>query len=191
MVIILKQQGYEVNINVLMQDNKSATKLEQNSRKSCTCNSRQIDIKYFFVKDRVDKGEIKIEYCLTEIMLADFFSKPIQGNLFKFFRDIIMGYKTIEAVLPNTYKKQLINPKIKERVENENKNNDIMICDLMNNDNKNNCEEKVKDTVHRIDTNVGNKYVRCDDEVKINDINDNPKSGYIRLVSYGIWTRSM
>ena len=66
-----------------------------------------------------------------------------------------------------------------------------MICDLMNNDNKNNCEEKVKDTVHRIDTNVGNKYVRCDDEVKINDINDNPKSGYIRLVSYGIWTRSM
>ena len=78
-----------------------------------------------------------------------------------------------------------------ESVENENKNNDIMICDLMNNDNKNNCEEKVKDTVHRTDTNVGNKYVRCDDEVKINDINDNPKSGYIRLVSYGIWTRSM
>ena len=28
-----------------------------------------------------------------------------------------MGYKTIEAVLPGTYQQQLINSKIKERVE--------------------------------------------------------------------------
>ena len=110
-----------------MQDNKSAMKLEQNGKKSCTGNSRHIDIKYFFVKDSVDKEEIKIEYCPTEIMLADFFTKPSQGNLFRFFRDIIMGNKTIEAVLPSTYKNEVINPKIKKRVENESKNNEIII----------------------------------------------------------------
>ena len=61
-----------------------------------------------------------------------------------------------------------------------------MICDLMNNDNKNNCEKKVKDTVHRTDTNVGNKYVRCDDEVKINDIND---KGQVHKPTYADITR--
>ena len=81
-----------------MRDNKSTMKLEINGRNSCTGNSRHIDIRYFFVKDLVSKGEVKIEYCPTEIMLADFFTKPVQGSLFKFFRDIITGYESIEAV---------------------------------------------------------------------------------------------
>ena len=35
--------------------------------------------KVFFVKDRVDKKDICIQYCPTEQMLADFFTKPLQG----------------------------------------------------------------------------------------------------------------
>ena len=54
--------------------------------------------KVFFVKDRVDKGEIKVEYCPTNIMLADFFTKPLQGRLFKDFRDVIMGYRTMKEI---------------------------------------------------------------------------------------------
>ena len=109
MINFLKQQGYEINQNVLMQENKGAMKIEQNGKKPCTENSQNIDIIYFFVKDRVDKSEIKTDYCTTEIMLANLFTKPVQGNLFRFFRDIIMGYKTIEAFLPSTYQKKLIN----------------------------------------------------------------------------------
>ena len=71
MVNFLKEQGYTVTSNVLLQDNQSAIKLENNGRKLCTDSSRHIDIRYF-VKDRVDKGEIKVEYCPTEVMLADF-----------------------------------------------------------------------------------------------------------------------
>jgi len=38
-----------------------------------------MNIKYFFIKDRVDKGEITIKFCPTEEMVADHFTKPLQG----------------------------------------------------------------------------------------------------------------
>ena len=89
----MKEQGYEIEKNVVYQDNQSAMKMEINGRNSCTGNSRHIDIRYFFTKDRVDKGDFKIEYCPSYKMVADYFSKPRQGRAFKFMRDIIMGYK--------------------------------------------------------------------------------------------------
>ena len=59
--------------NTLFQDNQSSIKLERNDRNSCTGRSRHIDIRYFWVKDMMDKKEIKIEYCPTEDMLVNFF----------------------------------------------------------------------------------------------------------------------
>jgi len=91
----LSEQGYEIKDNILYQDNQSTIRMLKNSRKSCTGNSRHIDIRYFFVKDRVDKKEVKIEYCLTSVMLADFFTKPLQGQLFQKFRNVLMGYEPI------------------------------------------------------------------------------------------------
>jgi len=44
------------------------------------------------VKDRVETGELSVEFCPTEQMLADFFTKPLQGSLFKIFRDRIMNH---------------------------------------------------------------------------------------------------
>ena len=41
--------------------------------------------------DRVDSKELNIAYCPTEEMVADFFTKPLQGKLFYFLRDLIMG----------------------------------------------------------------------------------------------------
>ena len=32
-------------------------------------------------------------------MLADFFTKPLQGSLFHIFRDVIMGYTSIEELV--------------------------------------------------------------------------------------------
>ena len=61
------------------------------------------------MKDRVDKGEIKVEYCPTEQMLADFYTNPLQGSLFRKFRDVIMGYKPLSSLK----EKKLL---IKERV---------------------------------------------------------------------------
>jgi hypothetical protein len=35
----------------------------------------------FFVKDKVDNGELKLVNCKTDQMRADFFTKPLQGCL--------------------------------------------------------------------------------------------------------------
>mgnify|MGYP003305295594 CR=1 FL=1 len=45
----------------------------------------------FFIKDTVDRENITVTHCPTEQMIADFFTKPLQGNLFRNMRDIIMG----------------------------------------------------------------------------------------------------
>jgi hypothetical protein len=87
----LSHQGYPLKTNTLHQDNQSAMKMERNGRSSCGQKSRHIDIRYFFIKDRVDSGEIDIVYCPTEMMVADFFTKPLQGALFRKLKAVIMG----------------------------------------------------------------------------------------------------
>ena len=66
--------------------------MEKNGRNSCTGNSRHIHIRYFFVKDHIDKKEFSIEHSPTLLMIADYFTKPLQGQLFHKFRNVIMGY---------------------------------------------------------------------------------------------------
>ena len=86
--------------NVIFQDNKSAMLMEGNGRNSCTGNSRHINIRYFFIKDRIKNKEVRVAYCPTELMLADYFTKPLQGSLFNKFRSVIMGYENISSIFP-------------------------------------------------------------------------------------------
>ena len=109
----LKCQGYKLKENVLFQDNMSSIRMEKNDRQSCTGNSRHINIRYFFAKDRVDKGEINIRHCPTGKMLADYFTKPLQGKLFGVFCDVIMGRISLSWLEKNY-------PSTKERVEAKN-----------------------------------------------------------------------
>ena len=108
----LEYQGYPLKNNVMHQDNQSAMKMERNGRTSCGQKSRHIDIHYFFIKDRVDSGEIDIVYCPTEMMVADFFTKPLQGALFRKLKAVIMGEIDVATFLAMPYRS-------KERVEIE------------------------------------------------------------------------
>ena len=87
----LQAQGQKVSDNLLYQDNMSAMLMEKNGRQSSTKRTRHIDIRYFFVKDRVESGDLRIEHCPTLDMLADYFTKPLQGALFYKLRDRIMN----------------------------------------------------------------------------------------------------
>ena len=80
----------------MFQDNQSAIKIKKNGKKSCNGNSRHIYIRYFFAKDRVETNKILIEYCSTEHMLADCFTKSLQGVLFAKFHEVIMGWKHVD-----------------------------------------------------------------------------------------------
>ena len=94
----LAEQGYNLSTNIFYQDNQSAIKLETNGRASAGKQSRHIDIRYFFIKDRVDNGEITIEHSPTDEMLADFFTKPLQGALFRKFKAVILGHAHISTL---------------------------------------------------------------------------------------------
>jgi hypothetical protein len=88
----LEAQGYDV-LPTIYQDNMSAMLLEKNGRASSGKRTRHINIRYFFVADRVANKEVKIEHCPTDKMVGDYFTKPLQGTKFRQFRDAIMNVK--------------------------------------------------------------------------------------------------
>ena len=65
--------------------------LEKNGWASSSKRTRHINIRYFFITDRVANKEVRIEYCPTKQMLANYFTKPLQGLQFKTFRNQIMS----------------------------------------------------------------------------------------------------
>ncbi len=80
-------QGYQVNENVVYQDNRSAILLERNGKASSSKRTKHINVRYFFVMDRLAKGKIRLEWCPTGDMVADFMTKPLQGaNFYKVLR---------------------------------------------------------------------------------------------------------
>ena len=99
MIIFLEAQGYVIKKNIIFQYNQSTISKENNGRDSCTGNSRHINIRHFLVKDRVDKGSIEVKYFSTHLMIYDYFTKLLQGKMFKIFCDLIMGYFHINDLL--------------------------------------------------------------------------------------------
>ena len=72
--------------------------MEKNGKKSCTGNSSHIDIHYFFATYKNERNKFSIAYCITEHMLAYFFTKSLQGALFAKFHDVIMGWKHVDTL---------------------------------------------------------------------------------------------
>lgn len=87
----LQAQGYDIRDNLLYQDNQSAILFETNGRGSSGKRTRHINIRYFFICDRVAAGELSVKFCPTEDMLGDFFTKPLQGAPFRKFRDQVLN----------------------------------------------------------------------------------------------------
>ena len=87
----LDAQGYDVKETIMYQDNKSAILMKKNGKFSSSKRTKHINVRYFFIKDRIQNGELKVEYCPTDNMIADFFTKPLQGSKFLQFRKIILN----------------------------------------------------------------------------------------------------
>jgi hypothetical protein len=87
----LQAQGIEVGPSKIYQDNLSAMLMEKNGRGSSSKRTRHIDIRYFFIADRVNSKQVTIEHCPTELMIGDFFTKPLQGAAFHKFRKQILN----------------------------------------------------------------------------------------------------
>ena len=89
----LEAQGYEVCKNKVFQDNQSAMSLEKNGKRSSSHQMHHINIRYFFVTaDRIQSKEVTVEYCPTDEMLADMFTKPLQGITFHHFCAAVLNF---------------------------------------------------------------------------------------------------
>ena len=78
-------------ITFFYQDNKSALLLELNEIKSKGKRRKYIKHRYFSIKYKVDNDNVNLEWCISEKMMADGFTKPIQGSIFLEFRKFIMN----------------------------------------------------------------------------------------------------
>ena len=96
--MFLEGQGYVLKENIVYQDNMSAMKLEMNGKRSSGQKTKHMNNRYFWIRDRIKTDDISIRYCPTQNMIADFFTKPLQGALFRSFRDVILGYKHISVL---------------------------------------------------------------------------------------------
>jgi hypothetical protein len=84
--MFLEKQGYALKENIYYQDNQSAMEMELNGRRSAGQKSLHVDIRFFFIKDRITSEGLTIKYCPTKCMLADYYTKPLQGSLFRKLR---------------------------------------------------------------------------------------------------------
>ena len=91
----LQDQGYTLGKNIYFQDNQSSIKLTTGNFGPRSEKSRHINIRYFFIKDILQRENIKLVHCRTERMIADYFTKPLQGKLFKVICSFIMGHSKI------------------------------------------------------------------------------------------------
>ena len=82
----------------IYQDNQSAMLLEKNGRRSSGRRTRHMNIRYFFISDRIVTDGLSIEYCPTDNMTGDFFTKPLSGAKFRKFRRQILNLP--DEVLP-------------------------------------------------------------------------------------------
>jgi hypothetical protein len=91
--LFIEAQGFQVKTTVIYRDNTSSMKLEENGKASSGKRTRHFNIKYFYITDLIQRNEVRIEYCPTDAMVADYMTKPLVGDKFFHFRDHIMRAK--------------------------------------------------------------------------------------------------
>jgi hypothetical protein len=76
----LRDYGYKLTKVPLLCDNESAIRMEDNPVEHS--HTKHIAIRYHFLRDHQQKGDIEIAYINTKEQLADIFTKPLDEQTF-------------------------------------------------------------------------------------------------------------
>jgi hypothetical protein len=76
----LRDYGYKFSKIPLLCDNESATRMAENPVEHSR--TKHIVIRYHFLRDHQQKGDIEISYVSTKEQLADIFTKPLDEQTF-------------------------------------------------------------------------------------------------------------
>ena len=75
----------DLDTTVILCDNQSCIKMIENP--VFHDKSKHIEIQYFYIRDMVQKGAIKLQYVSTDEQVADVLTKPLSQVKFEHFRD--------------------------------------------------------------------------------------------------------
>ena len=75
----------------IYQDNKSAIVLEVNGRTSSSKRTKHIKAHFYFVKDKVEDGDIVVKHKPTDEMWINVNTKPKIGRPYRVGRSLIMN----------------------------------------------------------------------------------------------------
>ena len=67
-----------------------------------------MNIRYFFVTDRIKAGDIRVAYCPTDEMVADFSTKPLQGSKFARIRYQILNVQAESNVTTTSAQRSVL-----------------------------------------------------------------------------------
>ena len=84
-------QGYNNLPATIYQDNQSTMALAVKGSASSD-RTRHVSIRYFWMKDKVQNGDIEIIYKPTDDMIADILTKPLHGDKFARLRDLLLNW---------------------------------------------------------------------------------------------------
>ena len=87
----IENQGYTVEHNIMLQDNKSTILLAKNGTFSSGKKTKHIKHKFFLIKNKIEQGDIEVEYCPTDQMWSDIMTKAKQGKPFYVMRSHAMN----------------------------------------------------------------------------------------------------
>ena len=80
---LLLAQGYVLPPTKIHQDNQGVISIMGGGR-SPKHRTKHLDIRHFFVRDRVSTGDVVLCYCPTREMIADMLTKAVNGELFQY-----------------------------------------------------------------------------------------------------------
>jgi hypothetical protein len=90
MIRFIKSLGVSVTPATVFQDNQSTIQLAERGRPASN-RSKHISVRYFSIKEKIDAGNVVLEYLPTADMIADIFTKPLRGDLFRKLRAILLN----------------------------------------------------------------------------------------------------
>jgi hypothetical protein len=111
----MDSQGYDTEIIELYQDNKSAELLMKSGMFSSRKRTKHIKGKFFFIKDRIDDGKIRVIHCPTEEMWAEVLTNPLQGKAIREMRAKLMNCNVYYKAQEGTFQETLARAKAGRR----------------------------------------------------------------------------
>jgi hypothetical protein len=77
--------GHEMDSTIIHCDNQSCVKLSENP--VFHDKLKHIEIKYHYIKDKVQRKAVHVQYLSTHEQVVDVFTKPLARTKFEYFRE--------------------------------------------------------------------------------------------------------